>query len=327
MLQHRRESGPSAGAQSPAERPLTLTSDEGTNTLIAVGEPRLLAQIEALLKTLDVRQPQVMLEVLMVTLSEGQTLSLGAEIEKFTIAGDARIRLSSLFGLSTRNPAGNLIPSAASGFTGSVLSPGDFSIVIQALQTLTKGHSLSVPKLLVGNNQQASLDSVTMQPYASLNATNTVSTTSYGGSADAGTTVSIKPQIAEGDHLVLEYSVSLSSFVGSAAASTLPPPKQQNKVQSAATIPDGYTVVVGGIELENDSKSVSQVPLLSQIPLLGEAFKSRSKTSSRSRFYVFIRANILRGRGFEDLKYISGRDVAKAGVDDGLPVVEPRVIK
>src|SRR5205823_9095679 len=109
-------------------------------------------------------------------------------------------------------------------------------------------------------------------------ASNTVSTTSYGGSDPAGTTVTIKPQIAEGDHLVLDYSVSLSSFVGSAAAATLPPPKQQNKVQSAATIPDGYTVVVGGIELVNDSKSVSQVPLLGSIPIIGEAFKSRSKT-------------------------------------------------
>jgi general secretion pathway protein D len=184
-----------------------------------------------------------------------------------------------------------------------------------------------MPKVLVGNNQQATLDSVVQQPYASVNASNTVSSTSYGGSQDAGTTVTIKPQIAEGDHLVLDYSVSLSSFVGNAAAATLPPPKQQNKVQSAATIPDGYTVVVGGIELESESKSVSQVPLLGSIPLIGEAFKSRSNSSTRSRFFVFIRANILRGRGFEDLKYVSEQDVARAGVDDGWPKVEPRVIR
>jgi general secretion pathway protein D len=208
-----------------------------------------------------------------------------------------------------------------------VLSPGDFSAVVQALETLNHGRSLSMPKLLAGNNQQATLDSTVQQPYASVNASTTVSTTSYGGSSDAGTTVTIKPQIAEGDHLILNYSVSLSSFVGSAASANVPPPKQQNKVQSEATIPDGATVVVGGIDLQNDGNSVSQVPLLGNIPVIGEAFKSRSNSSSRSRFYVFIRANILRNRSFEDLRYISGRDVAEAGVDEGWPVVEPRVIK
>jgi general secretion pathway protein D len=294
---------------------------------MAVGEPRLLAQVDQLLKALDVRQPQVMLEVLMVTLTESQTMDLGVELDSLIKSGDLRIRLSSLFGLSKRDSSGNLNPGDPTGFTGVVLNPGDFAAVVHALQTISHGRSLSMPKLLVGNNQSASLDSVLTQPYASVNASTTIATTSYGGSQDAGTTVTIKPQIAEGDHLVLDYSVSLSSFVGSASAATLPPPKQQNKVQSAATIPDGFTVVVGGIELENEAKSVSQVPFLGNIPIIGEAFKTRNNSSSRSRFFVFIRANILRNRGFEDLKYISDRDVATAGIDDGLPKVEPRVIK
>jgi general secretion pathway protein D len=294
---------------------------------MAVGEPRLLAQVEQLLKALDVRQPQVMLEVLMITITESQSLDLGVELDSLIKSGDLRMRLSSLFGLSKRGSDGGLNPGDPSGFSGVVLDPGSFAAVIRALQTISHGRSLSMPKLLVGNNQSASLDSVLTQPYASVNASTTVATTSYGGSQDAGTTVTIKPQIAEGDHLVLDYSVSLSSFVGSASAATLPPPRQQNKVQSAATIPDGYTVVVGGIELDNEAKSVTQVPLLGNIPVVGELFKSRNKSSNRSRFFVFIRANILRNRGFEDLKYISDRDIARADVDDGLPKVEPQVIK
>lgn len=184
-----------------------------------------------------------------------------------------------------------------------------------------------MPKLLVGNNQQASLDSVVQQPYASVNASNTVSTTSFGGTQDAGTTVTIKPQIAEGDHLVLDYSVSLSAFLGSASQATLPPARQQNRVSSAATIPDGHTVVVGGIDLENDSKTVSQIPFIGSVPIIGEAFKNRSKTGNRTRFYVFIRANILRGSGFEDLKYISTQEVTEAGLDPGWPTSTPRVIR
>ncbi|MCC6679174.1 MAG: hypothetical protein IT436_18770, partial [Phycisphaerales bacterium] len=98
-------------------------------------------------------------------------------------------------------------------------------------------------------------------------------------------------------------------------------------VTSVATIPDGYTVVVGGIDLESRSKTTSQIPLLGDIPILGEAFKSRNKTQNSSKFYVFIRANILRNRNFDDLKYISDRAVADAKLDDGWPEVKPRVIR
>lgn len=309
------------------ERALSLTIDSGTNTLIAVGEPRLLAQVETLLRTLDVRQPQVMLEVLMVTLTDNQSRDLGVELEKLRLNDDLSIRLSSLFGLGTRNSAGDRTAGDTTGFSGVVLSPGDFSVVVRALESLTKGRSISMPKLLVGNNQQASLDSVVQQPFASVNASNTISTTSFGGTQDAGTVVTIKPQIAEGDHLVLEYSVSLSTFLGAASSPTLPPAKQQNSVQSVATIPDGSTVVVGGIDLENQSKTTSQVPLLGDIPLIGAAFQNRNTTNNRSRFFVFIRANVLRGRGFEDLKYLSAKEMEAARVPDGWPEVEPRIIR
>lgn len=316
-----------SGGSEVENRPLILSSDEGTNTLIAVGEPRLLAQVESLLVSLDVRQPQVMLEVLIVTLTESQTLDLGVELEYLRIDGETKSRIASLFGLSQRGTDGNPSTGSAAGLSGVVINPGDFSVVLRALETMNNGRAFSMPRLLVGNNQQASLDSVVQQPFASVNASNTVSTTSFGGTQDAGTTVTIKPQIAEGDHLVLDYSVSLSSFLGAASQPTLPPARQQNRVSSAATIPDGYTVVVGGIELEDKGKTVSQVPFLGNVPIIGEAFKSRGKNASRTRFYVFIRANILRGRGFEDLKYISTQDIAKAGLDPGWPTSKPRVIR
>ena len=198
-------------------------------------------------------------------------------------------------------------------------------MLVRALQTLNKGRSLNIPKVLVNNNQQAILDSVLQQPFTSTNASNTVATTSFAGTQDAGTELTVTPQIAEGDHLVLEYNVSLSSFVGSSADPNIPPPRQQNSLQSVATIPDGYTVAVGGSRHHERGQRVNQVPLLASIPILGEAFKNRSITKSRSRFYVFIRVNILRRSDFEDLKYLSDQDVAAMAIDDGWPKVEPRV--
>ncbi|MFG0260713.1 MAG: type II secretion system protein GspD, partial [Phycisphaerales bacterium JB041] len=193
--------------------------------------------------------------------------------------------------------------------------------------SLNEGRSLSIPKVLVASNEQASLNSVLEQPYTTLNASDTVATTSFGGSSDAGTEVSVRPQIAEGDHLRLEYQISLSAFVGDAADPSIPPPRQQNSIDSVATIPDGYTIAVGGIELTTEGYAETGIPLLSDIPLLGEAFKNRSKSGSRSRFYVFIRSTILRDRSFEDLKYLSDLRTSEVGIDDGWPEPEPRVIR
>jgi general secretion pathway protein D len=314
--------------QSAGERrALELTADEGTNTLIAIGEPRLLEQLEQLIAQLDRRQPQVKIEVLVVGLTDADTLDLGVELRKLEVSGNTLISLASLFGLSSGSLAAGTVTSSGAGFSGVVLNPGDFAVVVRALQTINDGRSVNMPHLLVNNNQSGTLNSVLQQPFTSTNASDTVATTSFAGTQDAGTTVTVRPQIAEGDHLVLEYAVAISNFVGDSSAPGIPPPRQQNSLQSIVTIPDGYTIAVGGIEIVSDAEAVSQLPLLGDIPGLGELFKNRSNTRSRSRFYVFIKATVLRHGGFEDLKYLSEIDMARADIDDGWPVVHPRLIR
>jgi general secretion pathway protein D len=312
--------------ESPRES-LTLTVDEGTNTLIAVGPPKLLDQIEDLIRQLDIRQPQVMIEIMVVSLSEADTLDLGFELKKIEIDGSTAISLSSLFGLGTPAVGVPANIGAGRGFSGVVLSPGDFSVVVRALQTVNRGRTLSLPKALVNNGEQATLDSVLQQPFVSVNASDTVATTTFGGSEDAGTQITVKPQIAEGDHLILEYTVTLSSFVGEAVDPTLPPPKQSNNLSSVVTIPDGYTVVVGGLEINTEADGVSQIPLIGDVPLIGEAFKNRSKSFNKTRFFVFIHSEVLRHNNFEDLKFISAPAIHEAGIGDDWPVVDPRVIR
>lgn len=318
---------PSSGAVTISRKNLTITTDEGTNSLIVSAEPRVITRIESLLKSIDVRQSQVMIEALVLSLTDDESLDLGVELSKLEISGSTIASLSSLFGLSKLAASSTNMPAAGNGGTGAVLRPGDFSILVRALETVSKGKTLNLPKVLVSNNKQAALTSVLQQPVLSTNASSTVATTSFSGTQDAGTVVTVTPQIAEGDHLLLDYSVEISSFVGDSADPSLPPPRQQNQLKSVVAIPDGYVVAVGGLRIEGDVQGVSQVPLLGDIPIVGEAFKSRSNTRTRSRFYVFIRANILRQGGFEDLKYLSDVATAEAGIDDGFPANEPRVIK
>lgn len=304
---------------------LRLTVDESTNTLIAIGEPRLLSQLDTLIQMLDVRQPQVMLEAIFVSITDSDALNLGIELERLGSVNGAAYKVASLFGLSTAASGARTVADSA-GFTGLLLDPGEFSVVVKALQAINKGRSLSNPKVLVANNEQARFSSVLQQPFVRTDTTSSTATSSFGGSDSAGTTISVRPQIAQGDHLVLTYSINLSSFVGTPAAAGLPPPKQQNSVDSVATIPDGYAVVVGGLELESESTSTSQIPLLGDIPGLGELFKSRSIGRTRNRFFVFIRASVLRSGSFEDLKYISAKDALESGTPEDWPRLEPRVI-
>ncbi|MCC7172928.1 MAG: hypothetical protein IT459_20935 [Planctomycetes bacterium] len=120
---------------------LAIAADEPTNTLLAVGEPRLLSQLEQLIERLDVRQPQVMMEVLVAALSESETLDLGIELEKIEQSGGTTTTLSTLFGLSS---AGGT-PGDSAGFTASVVSPGDFSVLLRALETINDGRTLTLP--------------------------------------------------------------------------------------------------------------------------------------------------------------------------------------
>jgi general secretion pathway protein D len=317
------------GSHQAADGPgVIITPDPSTNRIIAIGEPRMLDELEQLLERLDVRQPQVMLEVTIVGLTEGLSHDLGVELERISIDGSTVLRLSSLFGLGDADASSDALPSDRGiGFTGTLLNPMDYSILIRALETVSEGRTLSRPRVLVGNNQQATFDSVLQEPFASVNASDTVATTSFGGTQDAGTSISIRPQIAEADHIVLDYSVRLSSFVGESANASLPPPRQQNSVQSSVMIPDGHAVVVGGIELTTTGDAESRVPVVGEMPLIGELFKSRSKSDSHSKFYVFIRADVMRRHGFDGLRAISAEAMREASVDDGWPTVEPEIMR
>lgn len=313
----------------PSADRIKIAVDRATSRLLAIGEPRDLDRVAQLIEELDVRQPQVMLEVLMISLSDGESLDFGVELQRLLDDAGTLVGLTSLFGISELGLSGEAsdVLGGGSGGTAVVLDPGDFSVVVRALENISDGRSLSMPRLLVNNNESGTINSTVEEPFLSTNASDTVATTSFGGSSAAGTQVNLTPQIAEGDHIVLQYSISLSSFVGESADPALPPPRQQNSISSSATIPDGYTIVVGGIEIQSEAEAETRVPLLGEIPGIGELFKSRSRSNSRSRFFAFIRPSVMRHESFEDLKYFSGAAREAATIDGSFPTLSPRIIR
>ncbi len=322
-----------AASNGPSVR---LTTDEHTNSIIAISTPQQLAHVEQIIKQLDLRQPQVQLEIIMVNLSDTKTKELGVELAHQFEAGGSTHNLFSLFGLSKDlavTPAATATPpDSFAGFAGTVVNPGNFAAMIRALETVTKGKGIIRSNAVVGNNAESLIDSVREEPVTNFNAGDRFSTTTFSGTLDAGTEIRITPQISAADYITLNYEISQSAFLGettiTADGGTVPPPKRKDSLTSIATIPDGHVIALGGLTEEIENESISKVPILGSIPLLGMLFRSKVKSIDQSTFHIFIKATILRNENFETLKHRSAAIKKEADIDDDeWPTLKPRIIR
>ena len=309
---------------------LVITADPVTNRLLVLGEPRVIDQLQELLKQVDQRQPQVDLEVVLVGITDDESRDLGVELARQIERGGADVGIASLFGLST--PVGgsptNRTTGNAQGLGAVVLKPGEYAAVLHALETINKGRTVIRSQLIVANNTQATMNAVVQQPFSATNSSTQVSTTTFGGTSDAGTQITLAPRISPADYVTVEYTISQSAFLGSpivTESGTIPPTKRSDNVASTATVPDSYTIALGGLSNRNEGHSESRVPFLGSIPWVGNLFKTQSDQQQTSRFYIFIRASILRQSSFGDLRYRSERQLTESKIgSNGDPVLEPQ---
>jgi general secretion pathway protein D len=306
----------------------SVTADTNTNTIIVRGSAEVQKTYEQLIKTLDQRRPQVLLEATVVTLDTTHNFTFGVEFSAHS-NGATKILTFSQFGLSTVDAttgALSIVPNT--GLNTAVIGSGVANAVIQALTTDTHARVQSAPRILVNDNATGLLTSISEQPFTSVNASTTVATTSFGGYADAGTTITLTPHISEGDYLQLEYSVELSSFTGQANPTTgSPPPRQTDRVDSKVTIPDGATIIVGGLNRNQLTTTVNAIPIIGQIPVLGWLFSDRNNVTETSTLFVFLRPTILRDEEFADLRNISEDDLKDAGMPGNFPSSSPQVMR
>jgi general secretion pathway protein D len=325
---------PAQGSTGNRDNDFMLVADMVTNRLIVMGDPRALDQVQTLLEQLDQRQPQVELEVTLVTLSNGQNMDLGVEMVKMVKANQVSGAVTSLFGLSQAATGSDptMRTMARTGLGGIVINPGDFAGVFTALEKVTDSRSIIRSRVVANNNAKSTVDGVVQQPLTSNNASSTVSTTSVTGTTDAGTQISITPQITAADYVTLTYTITQSTFLGesvtTANGTVIPPAKRADNITSVATIPDGFVIGLGGLSNRSQSHGESRIPVLGSIPYLGNLFKSSSDTNSDSRFYVFIRADVLRHGTLEDLRHLGAKRSHEAELKEtGWPELKPELVK
>jgi len=300
-----------------------VTADARTNTLIVVAEPSVQRVYEELIKKLDQRPPQVLIESKFVIINTSDDFSLGVEISGGDRYGAKRLLAFTSYGLSTVDPVSgalSIIPGV--GFNGTLVDPDVADAVIRALASHSRARVASSPRILVNDNATGQLTSVEEVPFTSVNASQTVATTSFAGFAEAGTTITVTPRISDDNHLQLDYAITLNTFT-SGGSEGVPPPRQTEEVTSQVTIPDGHTVIVGGLRRGNHGRTYTGFPILEHIPILRTLTGSHTKNDSCSSMFVFMRATVLRDDKYRDLKYLSQRDLSKARMCGDMPSSKP----
>jgi general secretion pathway protein D len=303
-----------------------VSADVATNSLIVFAPASVQPLYEKLIRSLDQRRPQVLIEAEIVAVDTSDNFSLGVEISIGDRTGTNKLFKFTSFGLSQVDPTnGMLTPIPSLGFNGVLLDPEVADVIVQALSTHTRSRVLASPKILVNDNQTGTLESVASVPFRSINTINTISSESLGGDQQAGTIITVTPHINEDDHLQLEFEVEFSTFTGQGGAD-LPPPRQIDRVGSVVTIPDGKTVVVGGLKRIGESETFTGVPWTEKIPVLRELTSLSTGSETTTSFFLFIRPKILRDSRFRDLRYLSDIELQDAQIQGDFPESRPIVI-
>ena len=308
-----------------------IVADPDRNQLIIKAPARAHDQLERIIRQLDQPQPQVLVEVKIVSVTTNDDFEYGADVQ---INAGQWSWLSSFGvtapGATIQDPlsVGANATTGGIGVTSAIIRSDFVPIAINALQNQGKARILSEPRLLVNDNQEGIVNSVRTEPFATTTQTagNPVQT-SQGGSEEAGTKLTIKPQISADQSVILDFEIELSSFDRAAQQANLSPPTQEEQYESVVTVPWDSTIIVGGFRFVEDSDSESKVPFLGDIPILGDlAFKSTLKRKSTRAIFVFITPRVISDVKGGGLQLMTEGPLAEAGLTDGAPRLRPALM-
>lgn len=320
--------GGGAQGQAPATTSRTgevvVVADKTTNSLLIAASRSKYQEVLELIQRLDERQDQVLIETALVELTGQDSLNLAIELGLAEIAGDGDGQFGvSNFGLATYDDTDGdgipdvKVPNITTGLTAGILKGDDFSlpILISALQERRDTNVLNVPSVLVNNNSSAKVESKDAQPTTQITATGGVSgqtQENFREYVEAGITLQISPTISASRYLRLNIELEVSTFVG-AVSGAIPPPKLTRYLQTVVNVPDGDTMVIGGIITDNKGRTRRSLPWLGDIPILGYLFSDNQDSSSKTTLYFFVTPHIMRDRDFADLaKYSFERKMSAA---------------
>ncbi len=296
-----------------------IQADSATNSLIITASEPVYRNLRAVIDQLDARRAQVYIEALIVELNSNTSGNLGiqwqvannsifAGTNLATGSSNSIINLTAgaaaagaTGGLATALAAQNVQQGLNIGWLHNIFGVQGLGALLQALSQTADANVLSTPNLITLDNEEAKIVVGTNIPiqtgsYSNLTSGNTSSAFNTYDRVDVGLTLHVKPQITDGGILKLQLYTEDSAIVnGTTNAATNPAGPQFTKrsIQSTVLADNGEIIVLGGLMQDNYQVSNSKVPLLGDIPWIGQLFRSEQKNRNKTNLMVFLRPVII----------------------------------
>ncbi|MFT6507295.1 MAG: general secretion pathway protein D [Colwellia sp.] len=348
----------STSSRKNKTRNVSIDAHEDTNTLVITAQPDMLRSLEAVIRQLDIRRAQVLIEAIIVEVFEGDGVNLGVQwyhesgaMSQFTngvtpissiaaaaeaaqpTQGTLGTTVTSESGVITENPNQPDIDgdfSLAAQVLGSVsgtlfgIVKNDWGAIIQAVSSDTNSNLLSTPSITTLDNEEAYF--IVGQEVPIITGAQTGSNNSNPFQTverqEIGIKLKVTPQINEGSGVQLTIEQEVSSVSGATGVDIS---INKREIKTTVMADDGATVILGGLIDEDVQESVQKVPLLGDIPIIGHLFKSTSNTKRKRNLMVFLRPTIVRdGKLMNDLskeKYNFIRALELQKKEDGLELL------
>ncbi|MFT5051879.1 MAG: general secretion pathway protein D [Chlamydiales bacterium] len=329
-----------AGGGSSRTNEFVVVPDVETNSLLIAASRTRYEELLSLIQRLDQRQDQVLIETALIELSGRDFLDIGVELGFADLPGVTEVGGFGVtsFGLSTIDDLDNdgipdtRIPNRSVGLSAGILDGENFSlpVMLQLLEERRNSNVLNVPSVLVNNNGSATVTSIEEQPTTTVTLGGGVGASgtqeNFNEFVEAGITMQISPSISASNYLRLNIYLEVSNFLGSVQGS-IPPPRTTRTISTSVNVPDGDTMVIGGIIIDNRTETRAQIPWLGDLPLIGRLFGRKTQSLDRTALYFFVTPHIMRDTEFADLAEISYRKKLEAADTigaDRIRVIDPR---
>jgi len=267
----------------------SVVADPNTNSLIISAPPEYALLMKQLVEQLDQAPPQVLIEAIVaeVTLDAERKLGLEWTWTEHPHLGNRDLTgtVGTDFGLA----------SETGGFSYAI-GGSSFSSLLHALATDDNVTILSTPKIFTSNNRQAEINISTQMPYvSSVLATETTQTFAVQY-LDVGVILQVTPQISPDGTVTMQVTQQANELLGfqNLGNTVQAPTVAQRYAQATIRVADGQTVILGGIISDSTSRSVSKVPVLGDLPLIGNLFRHTTVSKKKSELLVFLTPKVVR---------------------------------
>lgn len=281
-----------------ASSKINIYSNEATNSIIVNAEPNYIKEVENIIRKLDIKRAQVLVEAIIVEVSDSTSASLGIQwgntsggIVQFT---GSQVPVSSLVTTSGISSLANLNGGGIGFYNGNWFG------LLSMVQADSRNDVLSTPSIITMDNEEAEFNVGQEVPVKTGTQTSTSEASVRYDTIErktVGTKLKFVPQINEGDSVMLTLEQEVSSVNSNSANDENGATFDVRTIKNSVLVKSGDTVVLGGLMNNQTVESVTKVPFLGDIPLLGELFKYTSSSYEKRNLMVFLRPIILREDG------------------------------